>query len=185
VACSSLQVDEFHKDAAGHGWPKLFSTSSLKNFQDGLTCVVSLQILQPGSLSSSGYSLRKPMTISVRHYGDQRRPHPMSSLRSAVFQCDAVLQSSDWRWLKAHRFVLASKSELFRKLLLSDQGTPFVYKSNHSLEQLEHLLDLLYLDRLPKRNVKLSKELLELARFYQITTVLMALEHDHRRFTKA
>ena len=184
-----LQVDEFHKDAAGHGWPKLFSTASLKNFHNGFLCVVSLQVLQPGTLTSPGHTIRRQTAYSSHNYdptgggGDKRvPPHPMLSMRVKAEYSDAVLLSSDSRWTPTHRFILASRSELFRNLMVHDQGVPFVYQSPHSLAQLELLLDLLYLGRLPERGRTLSKELVELARFYKVVTVLRDLEYDHRRF---
>ncbi|OQV13953.1 hypothetical protein BV898_11835 [Hypsibius exemplaris] len=224
MLCPRMKVDEFHKDAAGHGWPKLFATNSLKNFHGGFICVVSLQVLQPGTLTTSGFASRRPMPL-YNPNGDplseyRSKTHPMINMRSKLHKCDAVphrcdavphscdavphscdavlhscdavphscdavLQAVDYRWVRAHRFVLVTKSELFRSLILTDQGLPFVYKSTHTLEQLEQLLDLVYLDRLPNRNRKLSKGLVELARFYRLTAVLRALEYDHRRFRRA
>ena len=177
-----VQVDEFYKEAAGHGWPKLFSTASLKGFSAGFTCVVSLQILQPGTLSGVALSLRRPSRICFNLRDNLVRSCAvMVTLRYTLnhhSNHDAVLQSLDWQHVKAHRFVLAAKSGLFRRLLRKDQGQPFIYKCDLSIRQLHLLLDLLYLDRLPSRTRSATVELHQLAKEFELCTVVRALERD-------
>ncbi|XP_055345609.1 uncharacterized protein LOC129593362 [Paramacrobiotus metropolitanus] len=180
MLCPRMKVDEFHREAAGHGWPKLCLTNSLKNFAGGFICVVSLQVLQPASAGSPVTGVRRA-PIPIRRYGDlgQEQEVPcIVRLRESTTQGDAVLQAADWQYVHAHRFVLAARSTYFRGLLAADQGVPFVYKSEHTLEELNYLLDMLYLNKLPPRDTALSVRLHDLAVMYELTFIATVLAEE-------
>lgn len=170
-------MDEFHREAAGHGWPKLCLTNNLRHFQGGFICVVSLQVLQPVIDSGPVTGIRKPPLPIRRYWNTDTQETPfIKNLSQNGAHCDAVLQTADWQHINVHRFVLATKSLLFRKILSQDQWVPFVYKTDHTMEELRFLIDMIYLDKFPEKDTKLSRKLYEMACHYQIPALERALQ---------
>ena len=178
MLCPRNKIDEFQRGTSGHGWPKISSVRDLKTYKHGFCLVVTLQIVKPDVTFNAARQSR--VFRSQHHIGAYHSPRP--DLREDERYYDAVLQANDYQWVRAHRFVLAAGSEFLRDLLKEDQGIPFVYKTDNTIEELVFMLDAMYLGKIPARNSEHSRRLWSLAAKYKLNLVTLTLFSDVFRF---
>ncbi|OQV14698.1 hypothetical protein BV898_11073 [Hypsibius exemplaris] len=180
MLCPRNKIDEFQRGTSGHGWPKISSVKDLKNYKDGFCLVVTLQIVKPEATFTTSRESRVFQPRPSQHCSLA----PRYRLQHSQMYCDAFIQSWDWQWVQAHRFVLASGCRFFRKLLEDDQGVPFVYKTDNTIEELKQLMDILYKGKIPERDLDQSTKLREMVFPYGVDFARPIFFNDLIKFHK-
>jgi hypothetical protein len=178
MLCPRNKIDQFQRGTSGHGWPKISSIKDLKNYKKGFCLVITLQIVKPENAFNSSCQSKVFRSRAVQH----RKNHPGYLLQRNGMYCDAFLQAKDWQWVPAHRFILAGGSTFFRRLLEEDQGVPFVFKTENTVEELNVLLDILYQGKIPARTLDQSMKLREMIYPYGVEFAQRVFFNDFDKY---